>query len=287
MRKGKQTERVSYQEKIIEICPELSREDIILHFAYNLHPTDPTGRCKGIVAVSREELIVIRDGEVINRIPHSCVESLQAENGVGSCTVAYKCKSDGEYHLLCRMDMSLGKKALHASKRFNRISEGVGFASYDPSADPSRRRKNDENGGRCPKCGRMTRRGICVHCTNKFATLKRLWGMVKPYKLLIILSVIFFFVVSAMNLVLPEINKIVTDDYINSADPEGLSEISYLLVILSMLLVQVLIRAVSMFRSHLLINASNGLIVDLRNMLFAKIQKLSIAKISSPMPFHL
>ena len=35
-----------------------------------------------------------------------------------------------------------------------------------------------------------------------------------------------------------------------------------------------------MFRSHLLINASNGVIVDLRNMLFAKIQKLSISKIS-------
>jgi ATP-binding cassette subfamily B protein len=35
-----------------------------------------------------------------------------------------------------------------------------------------------------------------------------------------------------------------------------------------------------MVRSHLLINASNGMIVDLRKMLFDKIQKLSISKIS-------
>lgn len=280
MRKKKKTEKVSQIDKILKICPELSRENIILHFAYNLHPTEPEGRCKGFVVASREELIIIRDGAVTDRIPIDEIESIKAENGVGSCSVAYSLKGDNAPHFLCRMDMSVGKKAISASKRFNRIAASVGFADYDPENDPSRKKKDEGESGKCPKCGRAMRRGVCVHCTNKLSTLKRLWGMVKPYKLLIVFSVIFFFIVSAMNLILPEINRIVTDDYINSADPEGVSPISYIWVILSMLLVQVLIRAVSMFRSHLLINASNGLIVDLRNMLFAKIQKLSIAKIS-------
>ena len=280
MRKKKKNEKVSPVDIIRKICPELSGRDILLHFNYNLHPTEPEGRCKGIVVVSREDLIVIRDGAVTERIPLFDIQTIKAENGVGSCDVAYKLKNDGTTHFLCRMDMSLSKKAISASKRFNRIAEGVGFSDYDPEKDASKRKKDDGSGGRCPKCGRMMRRGVCVHCTNKLSTLKRLWGMIKPYRLLIIISVIFFFFVSAMNLVLPEINRIVTDDYINSSDPQGLSPISYVTVILSMLLVQVLIRAVSMFRSHLLINASNGLIVDLRNMLFAKIQKLSIAKIS-------
>ena len=51
-------------------------------------------------------------------------------------------------------------------------------------------------------------------------------------------------------------------------------------MILLMLGVQILLRAVSMFRSHALILASNSMIVDLRNMLFEKIQRLSIEKIS-------
>ena len=280
MRKKKKKEKVSLIDRIQKICPELSKDDIILNFAYNLHPTEPNGRCKGIVVVTRKELIVIRDGEVTERISINDIESVNTESGVGSCEVAYKLKSDGAEHFLCRMDMSLSKRAISASKRFNRIAENAGFPNYDPSRDNAKRKKEDGEGGRCPKCGRMMRRGGCVHCTNKFATLARLWKMVKPYRVLIIFSVIFFFLVSAMNLILPEINRIVTDDYINSGDPKGISPISYVTVILSMLLVQVLIRAVSMFRSHLLINASNGLIVDLRNMLFAKIQKLSIAKIS-------
>lgn len=280
MNKKKTKEKLSPIDRIRKICPELSNDDIILNFAYNLHPTEPEKRCKGIVAVTKQELIIIRDEEVTQRIQIVDIESVNVENGVGSSDVAYKLKSDGSYHFLCRMDMSLSKRAISASKRFNRIADGVGFSDYDPSHDNSKRMKNDGERGRCPKCGRMMRRGVCVHCTNKFATLKRLWGMVKPYRVLIIFSVIFFFLVSAMNLILPEINRIVTDDYINSKAPNEISSISYVAVILSMLLVQVIIRAVSMFRSHLLINASNGLIVDLRNMLFAKIQKLSIAKIS-------
>ena len=280
MNKKKTQEKVSLIDQILKICPELSRDDIILHFAYNLHPTNPGERCKGIVAVSKEELIVTRDGAIVERVAVDDIKNIKVENGVGSCEVEYRLKTDDTAHFLCRMDMSLSKKAIFASKRFNRISDGVGFAGYDPSTDASKRKREEGGRGRCPKCGRMMRRGICVHCTNKFATLKRLWGMVKPYKALIIFSVIFFFLVSAMNLILPEINRIVTDDYINSANPEELLPINYVAIILSMLLVQVLIRAVSMFRSHLLINASNGLIVDLRNMLFAKIQKLSIAKIS-------
>jgi len=47
-----------------------------------------------------------------------------------------------------------------------------------------------------------------------------------------------------------------------------------------MLGLQMVLRLFAMFRSHLLINASSGMIVNLRNMLFEKIQRLSINKIS-------
>ncbi len=267
------------QIKFEELCPGIKKEDTILSFSYNLHPSEPNVRCRGFVAVNRNHLIVFADGKEVNRILLSDISSIKVEIGVGSAFVQYEHKQDKTVHLLCRMDMTLSKKAIAASKRFNRISDGVGFENYDPMTDANKK-GDDHDGKKCPKCGRTMRRGVCMHCTNKLQALKRLWGIVKPYKGFIFLSVLFFVAVSILNLVLPEINRIITDDYINSKEPESLSVINYILIILLMLGVQTVLRVFAMFRSHLLINASNGMMVDLRNMLFAKIQKLSISKIS-------
>lgn len=275
----KKKKNAPIHEDIGELCPTVKKEDIILSFKYNLHPSEPNLRCKGAVIADRYHLIIFMDKEEIERIPLSEIKEIKVEVGVGSATVQYNRKDDDSAHLICRMDMSQSKAAIGATKRFNRIVEGVGFEKYDPTADKDKK-EHAFGGRRCPKCGKPMRRGVCMSCTNKLKVLKRLWGIVKPYKLFIFLSVVFFFVVSGLNLILPEINRIITDDYINASDPESLSVTSYILTILLMLLVQTVLRLFSMFRSHLLINASNGMVVDLRNMLFEKIQKLSIAKIS-------
>ena len=88
MNKKKTKEKLSPIDRIRKICPELSNDDIILNFAYNLHPTEPEKRCKGIVAVTKQELIIIRDEEVTKRIQIVDIESVNVENGDGSCAVA-------------------------------------------------------------------------------------------------------------------------------------------------------------------------------------------------------
>ncbi len=271
--------KIEVADKFSELCPTVKKEDIIISFTYNLHPSKPEARCRGIVVATRRELVIFRDGEEADRIPLCDIAKLKAEVGVGSCVVQYELGSDGSIHLLCRMDMSHSKRAIAESKRFNRISEGVGFENYDAQRDNGKK-ADDEASGKCPKCGRDMRRGVCMHCMNKWQALLRLWKIVKPYKLFIFLSVLLFVVVSLLNLILPEINRIITDEYINSGDPQNASPQNYILTILLMLGVQVVIRLFSMFRTHLLVNASSGMIVDLRNMLFEKIQKLSISKIS-------
>ena len=253
------------KDDIRELCPGVKKEDVIISFQYNLHPSKPDERCKGAVIVDRHDLTVFRDKEETLRIPLTEISDIKVESGVGSATVQYN-KIDGSAHLLCRMDMSQSKAAIAASKKFNRIREGVGFESYDPSADKGKR-EHDFGARKTSK-------------REKIKTLTRLWGIVKPYKLLIFLSVLFFFIVSGLNLILPEISRIVTDEYINTKTPESISITGFVLTILLMLLVQTVLRLFSMFRSHFLINASNGMVVDLRNMLFTKIQKLSISKIS-------
>ncbi len=274
-KKSKENGKLNFSE----LCPTVKKEDVILSFTYDLHPSESEERCNGTAVIDRHELILFRDGAEVDRIPLNEIASLKIEIGVGTAVAQYELKNDGSVHMLCRMTMSHSKRAIAVSKKFNRIAGGVGFANYDPQNDNAGKR-SDADSGKCPKCGRPLRRGICVHCTNKLQALKRLWGIIKPYRLFIFLSVMFFVVVSVLNLVLPEINRIITDDYINTNDPENISVMDYILTILLMLGVQTVLRLFSMFRTHLLVNASSGMIVDLRNMLFSKIQKLSISKIS-------
>lgn len=280
MKKNKKPGAINSFEELKALCPELEKDDLVASFKYNLHPSIPGVRCKGTVVIDRHYIRVFRDGEELEKIDVNSVATLKLESGVGSCSVEYRLKTDELPRLLCRMDMSVGKKVTNITKRFNRIAEREGFENFDVSAEKKHGGARDGERGRCPKCGRPMRRGVCVHCTNKFRTVARLWNIIKPYKIFIFSSVIFFFLVSGLNLLLPEINRIITDDFIKAEPSEKISVLEYLAVVLSMLVIQIILRLFSMLRSHLLINASNGMIVDLRNMLFAKIQKLSISRIS-------
>ncbi len=283
-RKSK-TPKPSTLDKAVKLCPELEKNDVVAAFAYNLDIEIPGKRRDGIVVADKNRIRVFCDNKEINSIPFDSIASIKTDNGVGTVFVSYELK-DGSVHLLCLMDMSCSKRAAFAVKRLNRIIEhGYEYferlkanrkLSFDPIAF----------GRTCPKCGRPLPRGSekCPRCVGRLKTVKRLWGIVKPYKWFVILSVILFVVVSGLNLIIPEINKLVTDNYITQSIPDNVSVSShaakYTLMILLMLLMQVILRAVGMFRSHALILASNGMVVDLRNMLFEKIQRLSIEKIS-------
>ena len=281
LKKRKKTNGDSFAKQIKSLYPDTPKQDILIAFPYNLHPSEPEKRCKGAVVADRYELAVWLDGEKLFGVPLGDVSSIKVDLGVGACFVSCKLKSDGSVHLLCRSDMSMSKKAIAASKRFNRISETVGLDNYFAS-DKREWQMDGDGSDRCSKCGRPLRRGskTCIHCTSKLRVLKRLWGMIKPYKWFILSSVIMFVGISFLNLVLPELNRMITDDYIQSPTPEALELKDYVFVILSMLGVQIVLRMLTVFRSHLLLKASNSLIIDMRNMLFEKIQKLSISRIS-------
>lgn len=261
-------------EKLRAVLPGVREGDALCAFEFHLDPRDPMKRCDGIFYVDKTSVRLITDGAVTCEVPLGDISELKTDNGVGCIFVSYQRKSDGEVILLCRSDMSVSRQIIHNLKRVNHYLED-GREIKAPE---------DENAGltRCPKCGRPFRPGstMCMHCASKKKVVKRLWKVASPYKGFLILSIILFFIVSGLNLILPEINRVLVDEYIQSKDPQNVKLLSFVLVILSMLGVTLLVRAVSMLRSHLLIVASNRMIVDLRNMLFEKIQKLSISKIS-------
>lgn len=271
-------------EKAKKLCPQLEKESVVALLGYDLHPTRPAQKAEGIVIIDREYITVFLDGEETNKIRLEKIAAIKTDNGVGTLFVSYELKSDNSIHLLFVCSMMYAKHAIDTAKMINRIIEH-GWEYYEKlKAVRAKSSEAETLGNRkvCEKCGKPLPRGCskCPHCTSKLETIKRLWGVVKPYKWFVFISMILFAVVSGLNLIIPEINKIITDEYITSASPETLNATSYIWLILLMLLSQVALRAVGVLRSHALIHASNDMIIDMRNMLFEKIQRLSIEKIS-------
>ena len=272
---------VSLLDKVKKLCPNIKKENIITLFAFDLDPEVPGKRVDGMVLADREYLTVFIDGAQTNRIRIDELSEIKTVAGVGTILAYYTLKDGDSTHLLCIGRMSCSKKMTEGVKLVGRVIEH-GIEYFDKIRAHMKDRGGfdaEGNRPRCPKCGRPLPRGSekCPRCASKLATLKRLWEIVKPYKWFIFISVVLFFAVSGLNLVIPELNRILVDDYINAGKAEVLGYVS---VVLLMLLSQVVLRGMGVLRSHALIQASNSMIVDLRNMLFEKIQRLSIEKIS-------
>ena len=282
MKKRKKGDRApSVFEDLKRLCPDKNKDDIIAVFRFNLDPITPSMRRDGVFLADREAITIFIDGKEESRILLSDIKEFKSDSGVG--TVFVSClMNDGAYKLLCICDMKGSKWVIDAVKRLNRVKEH-GLEYFDRM-----KKRHGGHGGHggegviCPKCKRPLPRGSekCPRCASKIKTISRLWGIIKPYKWFVFISVFLFAVVSGLNLIIPEINKVLTDDYINTKTPERIEAVKYVTVVLSMLICQCILRVIGVLRSHALIHASNSMIVDLRNMLFEKIQRLSIEKIS-------
>ncbi|MBE6574567.1 MAG: ATP-binding cassette domain-containing protein [Ruminococcaceae bacterium] len=242
----------------------------LISFEFNLHPTEPFEICQGKLEVFCDMLTITENGKESMRVMLSDIAELKVDNGVGCVFVSYLDK-DGIYHLLCRSDLSNSKAIIKKVRRINLYIE-----------DGTVPQNDDDIVEKCPKCGRPYKDGsnICLFCTDKKQLVKRVWGLFMPYKSYVFTAVILFFFISGLNLLLPYINRIAVDNYIQPKHKGAVSVSEFALVMLSMLLLDLVIRTISVLRTHLLIAAGNKMIINLRNTLFDKVQRLSIAKIS-------
>lgn len=242
----------------------------LISFEFNLHPTEPAELCNGMLEVYDDVLRVIENGKETVNVKLCDIQELKVDNGVGCIFVSYIAK-DGTYRLLCRNDLTNSKAVIKKIRRINLYIEDGTLPDVDMCFVE-----------KCPKCGRPYRDGsdICLYCADRKQLVKRVWGLFMPYKGYVFTAIILFFFISGLNLVLPYINRIAVDNYIQPNHDGAVSTSEFALVMLSMLLLDLVIRTISVLRTHLLIAAGNRMIINLRNALFDKVQRLSIAKIS-------
>ena len=261
--------RTTLTERILALDKTLSPDEILLPIDYNLTPTAIRRRVDGIALLAKDRLLVWADGKQTASVPLSDVAEVVFRRGNGCCFIEYRLKS-GEWHILCRADNQFLDFYAAAAREISNYLEGKEI-SYEYEKEINRR---------CPKCHRQYRPGsnVCEHCVDKKNYIGRLWKIAKPYHPLIYLSVVFYFIIALVNLVPPYINRILVDDYIKAAEMPKLA--GYLTVIALLFAVNIVQKLLSMIRSVLLIRAGNNITATLRELVFDKIQKMSIARIS-------
>jgi hypothetical protein len=103
----------------------------------------------------------------------------------------------------------------------------------------------------CPKCGRPYRRNssTCLHCGGAKKALRNLYNIAKPYTFQLTISMLLFFIVSGLNILVPAINKYLIDDVIKSPDADKIGFQVLFAVVLSIAVTQFFINV---FRNRLL-----------------------------------
>ena len=250
---------------------DVDREQIVVVLSSNLDLQSPDAQVLTQVILLKEELRVYVGDERTLVEPVQNVEMLKLIAGVGCVFVEYQRKTDGEHVLLCRADSRYQAGLGQGIKRANHYLRhgNCDFSRFDHA------------GARCPKCGKPYPRGshTCPRCVSKKKTLKRLLMMAKPEWGFIAISAVLFFITTAIGVVIPYINRVMVDDYIRMPY-ENVFFLGFIGVIAALLVANILRRAISVARGYFLTVAGNNLIVRLRDTVFEKIQRLSVAKIS-------
>ena len=264
--------RQSLTARLASWDKSMNEADVLLPIPFHLSESitaEESPPVDGIAALLKDRFVIYKAGSCTESIPLAEIESFAFRQGIG-CVFAECTMKNGEHRLLCRADMHYKDLYAAALKEMSRYLEGDDIR-YTYEADVNRV---------CPKCGRPYRPGssICDHCAAKKDYLKRLWHLAKPYHKHIYASVLLYFVLAGVNLLPPVINRILVDDYIQAAEKPILWQ--FTLVILSLFGVNLISRLLSMLRSFTLIDAGNGIAIRLRELVFEKIQLLSVSKVS-------
>lgn len=256
------------EEAVICNSPH-SADDIRVIFPFDLSRDGTNKHCHGIVSVSDDSIHVIEDKSRVLMLPTLGIEEFAVVPGIGCRQIEVKYK-DGTTRLLCRASELYAKLFTAAVGDMTRLAvrgESVNVREYPM-------------GNACPVCGRPYSPGsdTCAKCAGKGSYVKRLIKLALPWKWMILLSVLLYFVASAVTLIPPELNRILVDDYIQAKNP---ALAGFIGVLVSLLAVNILNLVISAARSLLLVDAGAGFVTHLRQITFDKIQSLSISRIQA------
>ncbi len=185
-------------------------------------------------------------------------------------------KSDGSENItVCRFSMSCVGEIGELVKVLNHYFESGEMLSL-----------NTEDLPICPKCHRHYPRGMnaCMFCVKKSYVFSRAFGYFKPYLKSVIGAGIILTLANILGAIMPMFNSILIDHYlvpVENATPYFESRTTGIIAIaLLMSLTFAFSKVLSIISNRITNRVGSNFSDDLRNLVYSKIQELSLSSMS-------
>ncbi|MFE0556549.1 ABC transporter ATP-binding protein [Paenibacillus sp. NPDC058910] len=142
---------------------------------------------------------------------------------------------------------------------------------------------NNESENVCSQCGGYLVKGtrLCPKCMNKGAAFKKLWNVSKSHWKILITALAVLLIMSAVTLTGPYFQKTLVNSALQPPDGVNPSTRIFLMALAGIAFGLVAGELLGVLRGRIMARVSSRIAADLRNLVFEKIQSLSLGFLTS------
>ena len=135
---------------------------------------------------------------------------------------------------------------------------------------------SDNREEKCLNCGRMYPRGTktCYRCSSKGVVFKRWLELMKPYARPLVISLCVFWIIIGLSLVTPFIYRYLIDNYLT---PQKAEALPIFFLIMGLAVSELTRTLLNIYKNRMMNKVGLSISRDLRQMVYEKLQSLSIA----------
>ncbi|MEK7400192.1 MAG: ABC transporter ATP-binding protein [Candidatus Poribacteria bacterium] len=220
-----------------------------------------------------------KSADLVQEIPISDIQEVKIKNYTGNGILEVKTK-DKAIELIRFSRTALYKdNIIEVPQAIDKLRE-IGGQEVAKKHDGH----SQKHAGRCPKCGSIIPfwTDTCPHCLKKRAMLSRLFGYLKPYWYMVVISFVLSLLTILFNLANTYMTKPLTDMVFAPTDAAKIADIPHRLFLLNWFVlfligVQVLQMGLGTVRTYLMSWLGNKVILDLRTSAYEYLQRLSLS----------
>lgn len=226
---------------------------------------------RGYLAITDKRIYKLLDGEVLLTVNIEGSDDFRVEVMYGSC--GFYVRTDGVSRLVCRF---ISGRNL---ARYSVIVRACEILAETHNTTPV---TNDLPERFCPKCGRpyVNNTTICPYCMDRLEVYRKMFAMTRGLRLMMcfpfivaVFSVVFSFVV-------PWIEGQAVNNYLEplSGTERGTMH-GFILIVLAIVSIDLFQRALGVMQSRLSSVSGNRFIMMLKNIMYEKLESLSLSSL--------
>lgn len=221
----------------------------------------------GHLCVTREEILVFIDSEIVDRYHFSDYQEYACEQLIG-CSMMVGRVDDRDQKCICAFSQDNFVAFAEVCKIINHYLTTGLLVEQSDIDEP-----------KCPKCGLpLDGYAECPYCASKIKTFSKLFGRIRPYGGVFFIAILCTVLSELLNVVSPYINRILIDDYVK---PQNTSHwLGFGALCGAMLIIVVINTVLDWANMKASRYVSLNLGQDLRQDVFNKTLELSMSSIS-------